>query len=325
MATENQIKEFRKLFDEEAGKDFPIPQFNGKGIVTTAGGHCFICMAYASFKLLRHLGCTLPIEWFYIDDKEMPARYRKYIEDIGNVKLIKVDGIKQNSSYWKEKGGWQSKVKAIMQSSFKDVLFLDADCFCIKDPTYLFDETEFKQYGAFFMPDTRKWDTERWATLGEVFGVDFNPEHHEFESSVIMVDKDRCWKALNLVDFINGHSDLIYEFVYGDKDTFYFGFRKAKKDYFINRGSLIKAGGLFIHRDYKGFPLFRHLTGAKFSTVSGGWKHNHKLFPYTTLAYSYMDRMKQIHLKEKLPEPQEVKLSDICIMVSTCEKYKDRA
>jgi hypothetical protein len=30
-------------------------------------------------------------------------------------------------------------------------------------------------------------------------------------------------------------------------------------------------------------------------------------------------------LKEKLPEPQEVKLSDICIMVSTCEKYKDRA
>ena len=44
-----------------------------------------------------------------------------------------------------------------------------------------------------------------------------------FETGQMVFDKSKCWPALSLVTWLNQHSDLLYEHIYGDKDTFLLG------------------------------------------------------------------------------------------------------
>jgi len=46
-----------------------------------------------------------------------------------------------------------------------------------------------------------------------------------------VIDKQRCWWALNLTDWYNRHSDFFYNHVYGDKDTFRLAWHKVGQVY----------------------------------------------------------------------------------------------
>lgn len=48
---------------------------------------------------------------------------------------------------------FQIKAAAIINSSFKEVLYLDSDNLSATDPTFLFDTPEYKSTGALFWPD----------------------------------------------------------------------------------------------------------------------------------------------------------------------------
>lgn len=49
-----------------------------------------------------------------------------------------------------DRKGWSLKPFAILESSFKEVLFLDSDICPAKDPGYLFDYEPYREKGSIF-------------------------------------------------------------------------------------------------------------------------------------------------------------------------------
>jgi alpha 1,3-mannosyltransferase len=51
--------------------------------------------------------------------------------------------------------GWAAKPFAILVSSFREVIFIDADSLFFKNPEVLFDDPDYKDTGALFFRDRR--------------------------------------------------------------------------------------------------------------------------------------------------------------------------
>ena len=239
-----------------------------RGIVTTAGGPLYFLNAYLNFRLLREKGCDLPFEWFYLGAEMTPAMLGE-ARKIPNLRLINLGGKSKNNA--KDKGGWQSKIEAIVQSRFDEVLFLDADNFPRRDPEYMFHEPLYVKYGAVFWPDMWKWSADGNPHVGyaagkleldDRFGVTL-PEQ-QIESGQMMFCKRKCGKALDAVRTLNRNSADTYKVVFGDKDTFLIGFLQTHTDFLINPYPCERFRGGLYQKDLHGDQLFSHLTGAKF-------------------------------------------------------------
>jgi alpha 1,2-mannosyltransferase len=230
-----------------------------RGIVFTAGGWTYFTNAYLNCRLLREKGCKLPIEWFYMGEEMLPEMIEA-IQKIPDVRLIDLGGYGNKN---KENGGWQSKIRAIMESSFDEVLYLDADSFPQKDPTYLFDHPFYKETGCVLFPDIWHWQPDKLEYLNKRFGIELAGTR-QVEGGQMMFNKLKCMEGLKKVEELHELPD-IYKVVYGDKDTFLIGMLMAKCDFrIIPHQTGVMYGGLIQH-DPDGYPLFRHLTGAKWA------------------------------------------------------------
>ena len=261
-----------------------------KGIVYLAGGKTYFVNAYASIKMLRHLGCNLPVEWFYLGD-EMKPNWIKIVEEIPNVKCINLGNLNTNNR--KDMGGWQNKITSILESSFDEVLFLDADNFVWRNPEYLFETKEYQETGAFLWKDISDWRPEQNDELEKYFGC--VPTTKECcESGQLLFNKTKCMKALERTKEYNLDSANAYKIVYGDKDTFYFGFVSTKTPFhFIEKRPDIGYKCLHQH-DTDGKVIFSHLTGGK-------WALNGRPF-ITQQSYPYVKECKEFinELRDKL-------------------------
>jgi hypothetical protein len=152
------------------------------------------------------------------------------------------------------------KCFAIMHSAFDEVLLLDADNCPVRDPSFLFDEAPYLQTGAIFWPDYTRLGPERaaWAASG----IEYRDEP-EFESGQIVVDKRRCWKALNVAMHINEYSDWWYRLVHGDKETFHLAWRKIGQDYAMPERGVEPLDSTMLQFDFQGKRLFQHRNFAK--------------------------------------------------------------
>ena len=252
-----------------------------RGIVTTAGGALYFLNAYLNFRLLREKGCTLPIEWCYLG-AEMTRPQLREAGKIPNLRLVNLGGKGKDNA--KHRGGWQSKIDAIMQSRFDEVLFLDADSFPIRDPEYLFYDPLYIKHGAIFWPDLWKWSADNNPHAGQAagknvldakFGVTL-PEQ-QIESGQMMFAKRKCQNALEAVRRLNRNSEDTYKFVFGDKDTFLIGFLQTRTDFLINPHPCTPFRGGLFQKDLQGDVLFAHLTGAKFQRHSRQLVSDHDL------------------------------------------------
>jgi hypothetical protein len=249
------IEEIEKAIAEE-------PQhWEGRGIVTCAGGRIYFANAYANCRLIRDLGCNLPIFWFYLGEEMRPAMIQA-AEEIPGVKCIDLDptatGFKQKS-----KGGWQIKCRSILEAPINEVLFLDADCFPDRNPEYLFESDPFREFGTILYPDVWTWSSDRLDALDRWFGVRPLVGSRQVESGQMYFDKNRCQKALRVVAVYNEHADEVYKVVFGDKDTFLIGYLRTETPYYMNPHLPdCNAFGL-LHKDLEGKRLFTHCTGGK--------------------------------------------------------------
>src|SRR5262249_47612214 len=124
--------------------------------------------------------------------------------------------------------GWELKPFALLHSRFKEVILLDADNVAVVDPGFLLETPEFKRTGAIFWPDFGRLEPSR--AIWERTGVEYRDEP-EFESGQMVLDKERCWRALQLTKWYNDYSDYFYNYVHGDKETFHMAWRKLGQDY----------------------------------------------------------------------------------------------
>jgi alpha 1,2-mannosyltransferase len=162
--------------------------------------------------------------------------------------------------------GWEIKPYSIINSSFREVLLLDADNVVTRDPEYLFLTEQYQDFGAVFWPDVHYFDrkNELWDVVA------MNPTKvREVETGQVLVNKEVCWKALQVTMWMNEHSDYFYRHVHGDKETFNFGFRFARHLFatppaepaFLMKNE--KELGAMLHFDFDGGRVFQHRIGAK--------------------------------------------------------------
>lgn len=236
----------------------PYPNlFKDRGIVICGGGLRYLPSVYINIKILRAYGCKLAVELWH-RTHEVPDTFRNLLEGEGVIFRNAGDTSLQSGA---PKSGWELKSYSIVHSSFEEVLYLDADNMPVKDPTYLFETKEYLSNGAVFWPDYGRLacDDPIWS----VCGVEYQDEP-EFESGQILVNKSKCWKALNLAHWYNANSAFFYRHFMGDKETFHIAFRFLKQPYSMTSyGILNLSDAVMCQHDFDGQRVFQHRNRAK--------------------------------------------------------------
>ena len=227
--------------------------FNGRGIVICAGGSKYFPGAWVLFNILRYVGCTLPIEMWYLGPGELGDTMRNIAEELG---VACIDALKVREIYPSLiLRGWEVKPYAILHSSFREVILLDADNIPDRNPEFLFETEEYKTTGALFWPDRGRLGPDR--SIWRICGVPYQDEP-EFETGQIVVDKERCWRPLNLTMWMNEYSDFFYRHGHGDKETFHMAWRKLNQPYAMPSKPLNDINGMMYQHDFEGNVLFQH-------------------------------------------------------------------
>lgn len=228
-----QLKKEWKNYVRDIDTLHPYPStFEGRGIVMCAGGLSYFTCCWVAIKALRRSGCRLPVELWYAGN-EMSEEAMNALKPLG-VEFRNFFNYPEAPSY-----GWRLKPFAILNSRFKEILSLDADNVCVKDPSALFETEEYREYGAIFWPDY--WRTPKENPIWEIVeSTDF--ELKEQESGQIILNKEKCWKELLLCQYFNKHSDIYYHLLLGDKDTFKFAWLALKTPFHMIRTELASGG-----------------------------------------------------------------------------------
>lgn len=224
----------------------------GRGIVLSGAEHQapYMITAIASF---RALGCTLPIEVMYLGDNDLPEEAREQMEAFEGVTTRNLKQMVFDAGWNVE--GFASKAFSILMSSFREVLFLDADVLFFRNPEVLFEEQGYKDTGALFFRDRVVAPQFKKSFLRQILPKPISRtaqksrywtgESGEYqESGAIVVDKWRHFVSMLLVARMNGPDRAdkdgnkgVYSFFYGDKETFWLGFELAgDTDYHFHQG-----------------------------------------------------------------------------------------
>lgn len=187
---------------------------------------------------LRGVGCTLPIEFWHLPG-EAPVS-----SDLG---VARESGPLHN--------GWALKPYAVMFARFNEVLLLDAGLGIEADPTPLFDIPAYET-GALFWHDRLaiRETAPIWAAL------DLPPRQiQSLDSGQVVIDKRKNSAALDKVAEMNVDAAKFHELLYGDKDTWLFGWLATSGTYAVCPHDPQYAGdGSWRQLDWDGKLLFQH-------------------------------------------------------------------
>ncbi len=244
---------------------YPEGRFAGHGAVICGGGKYEAC-TYVACRMLRHVGWRHPIQvWHRGAAEPVSARVRR----LPGVEVIDAAAHPE----WTKRrmtGGWESKLFAVINSPFEEVLWLDADCYPIYDPDECF-RPENNPHGIVIWPDNPVADNAiHWPTYGfeSDGGTGLNGGHYVFT-------KRRAWGTIQFAAHLDDHSDYYYwrttENVrigaFSDQEHLRIALRKIGTPYhrYAARplacvaGSYIQAGPggrtLFVHRFFNKFAL----------------------------------------------------------------------
>ena len=239
----------------------PYPNtFEGRGIVTCGGGLGYFTCAWVCIHQLRRLGCWLPIELWYLGPRELDAHMRSLMEPLG-VKCVDANEIRKKHRM-RLLHGFELKAYSVLHSRFREVIFLDSDNVPVANPELLFDTSEYGETGAIFWPDYWRMQPDRLAW--KFFGVPYRDEP-EFESGQMVIDKARCWHALNLAMWFNENSNFFYHHVHGDKDTFRFAWHRLGQRFAMPPYPILSIDGTMCQHDFQGRRVFQHRNSDKWN------------------------------------------------------------
>lgn len=231
----------------------PPRSFSARGIVMCGGGPKYFTNAWVSIRMLRQLGCVLPIQLWHLGGNEIDPQMASLLHPF-NAECIDASEVAKSNPV-RRLGGWQLKPFAIINSPFKEALLLDADNVAVKNPEFLFDTPQYLKTGAIFWPDICAYSETN--TAWESCGIP-TPEGAQFESGQIVVDKERCWEPLRLALWFNEHSDFYYQHVHGDKETFHLAWHKLRRSYSFIPTPVERLLGTMCQHDFEGNRLFQH-------------------------------------------------------------------
>ncbi|KAI5286749.1 hypothetical protein KEM52_001880 [Ascosphaera acerosa] len=180
-----------------------------------------------SLHMLRQTGSTIPVEVFIADESEYDPFVCDKLLPSMNATCINLSDVLAASPLRDGLKKYQFKIFSMLFSSFEDVLFLDADCFPLRDPVDLFDSQVYKDHGLITWPDF-------WKVLYSpyFFNITNQPQPADFpyastESGQLIVNKKSHEMMLLLSAYYNLYGpDKYYKLLSqggpgeGDKETF---------------------------------------------------------------------------------------------------------
>ncbi|MDB5311113.1 MAG: putative Mannosyltransferase [Gemmataceae bacterium] len=237
---------------------YPAGRFRGRGIVIAGGGAPYFPSVYVTVRAIRHVGCALPIQvWYLGRDDELPASRRAILERFG-VECVDADAVRTQYPC-RILNGWELKVYAVLHSPFEEVLSLDADSYPARDPSVLFDEPGYRATGAVFWPDLPTGPPPDW----RVFGIG-PPGRTSIETGQFVVHKRASWQPLQLAWWYCDHSDWSFLHGYGDKGALEVAWPACGQGYTMYRDQMRWSVHSFLHVGPDGGPLFVHRCADKF-------------------------------------------------------------
>jgi hypothetical protein len=260
LSDSDALRRFNEAAAFATSLSAPNEAFNGRGIVIAAGGLKYLPCAWVCIKMLRQLGCKLPVEVWHLGNHEMPDGMQNLLASL-NVNCIDATAVSQKYPA-RRLGGWELKAYSIIHSRFREVLLLDADNVVTVDPSFLFHTEPYLATGAIFWPDYNRLAEDRM--IWQLTGIPFRLEP-EFESGQIVVDKVKCWAALSLTMWLNEYSDFWYRHVHGDKETFHLAWRKLNLPYAMPARGIHPLPGTMCQHDFEGNRIFQHRNCLKWS------------------------------------------------------------
>ena len=294
--------------------DYPEEMFSGRGLVIPAGGR-LLASAYVTVRLLRTaLGSqpdTLPIEVWHLGAEEVPDIWRKIFEPL-DVTFRDAHEITGGQGL----SGWQLKPFAIIHSAFAEVMLLDADNVPERDPAYLFESPQYIAHGALFWPDRTRHGPDH--SLWRVFGIDYRDEPSH-ETGQLVIDKRRCWHALQIAMHCNQFHKFHYRHSHGDTATFRFAFHTLGQSFGMIPHRLIEVPvdrevedivtlettdylreegdirAVFLQRDPDGKIIFQHRTGGGGAQVAFNLDKNVRIqhFEHEDLCFEIVDKLRK--------------------------------
>lgn len=225
--------------------------YEGKGIVICAGGKSYFTCCWILINILRNeLKCNLPIEVWY-KGNEINSELDEALSKLE----VTSHNLEDYYNIGAEMRGYAMKPMAILFSSFKEVLFLDADNICTMNPEFLFNLPEYKEYGAIFWPDF--WTTDSNNQIWDIIGISANDDKEQ-ESGQILINKERCWHELNLAVYFNMNNHIYYNYLVGDKDTFRFAWLALKRTFYFVEHEVASCGYIDSNGVFIGHTMVQH-------------------------------------------------------------------
>ncbi len=236
--------------------------YRGRGIIICGGGVRYFTNAWVCINMLRRLGCRLAVQLWHLGPRELDRKMKTLLTPLG-IECVDAFNVRQEHPV-RKLGGWELKPYAILHCPFEEVLLLDADNVPVVNLECLFQTPQYQATGAIFWPDygrePRAQPVWRSCRLRR-------PMEPEFESGQILIDKNRCWKALRLCGWFNENSDFYYRYLHGDKETFHLAFRKLKKSYALVKKPIYSLRGTMCQHDFEGNRVFQHRNTDKWNLL----------------------------------------------------------
>ena len=237
---------------------YPADRYAGRGIVICASGAVYFTNAWVCLNMLRRGGCKLPVQLWHLSKTEMSSEMKHLVAPLG-VQCVNATAVRKKFRT-RKLGGRELKSYAVIHCPFREVLVIDADNVPVTNPEFLFDTPQFEASGAIFWPDHSQEITTQKKTIWRSCGVRA-PRQPGFETGQIVVDKQRCWPALNLNLWFNENSDFYYQHVGGEKETFRLAFHKLKQRYSMIPQPARRLEGTLCQHDFQGRRIFQHRNG----------------------------------------------------------------
>ena len=218
-----------ELLKQAQANEFPhFGMGAGDGVVYVGGGK-YWPMIVAGIRLLRHVGCTLPVEIWYRGKCE-----EVFPEDVEglNVRLCDVDtmgqvfGDSRIPTGFVCKGGWEAKLYAIYHTNFDRILFLDADAYCVQNPEPMFDELRGSSF--IYWRDLHAQDNiVKWE---EVYPSAIPENVPPVQGGQLLIDRNKAQRLIHVCNWMCQNSDYFFKRMYGDQDTWRVGLAMGLSD-----------------------------------------------------------------------------------------------